>query len=65
MTVSPIPAPPQSNANLLSIDSKTVKPLLDASEVISSVPPSISEAVDPLDYDYSNMELPPSLPNLE
>ena len=65
MTVSPIPAPPQSNANLLSIDSKTVKPSLDASEVISSAPPSISEAVDPLDYDYSNMELPPSLPNLE
>lgn len=65
ITVSPIPAPPQSTANLLSIDNKTVKPLLDVSEVVSSAPPSVAEEEDPLDYDYSNMELPPSLPNLE
>jgi hypothetical protein len=62
-TASPIPPPPlQSSVNLLSVDNKTVKPLTDASEV---APPSIAEEEDPSDYDYSNMELPPSLPNLE
>jgi hypothetical protein len=65
-TASPVPAPPQSSANLLTVDNKTAKPLVDASKVVPSAPaPSVPEEEDPLDYDYSHMELPPSLPNLE
>ncbi len=65
-TVSPIPAPPQSSANLLPVDNKTAKPLVDAGKIVSSAPgPSVPEEEDPLDYDYTHMELPPSLPNLE
>ncbi|XP_046453214.1 uncharacterized protein LOC124200900 isoform X1 [Daphnia pulex] len=66
-TASPIPAPPpQSSANLLPVDNKTAKPLVDAGKVVSSAPgPSVPEEEDSLDYDYTHMELPPSLPNLE
>lgn len=67
-TASPIPAPPpQSSANLLPVDNKTAKPLVDAAgKVVSSAPgPSVPEEEDSLDYDYTHMELPPSLPNLE
>ena len=54
------PVPPQSSGNFLPID-KTAKP--DAHFAPSG--PLVAQE-EPLDYDdYSNMELPPSLPNLE
>lgn len=63
VTVSPITAP--SSANFLPMDNKTAKPMTDASQVVPLAPPTLAEEDEPLDYDYSNMELPPSLPNLE
>lgn len=56
--------PQQTSANILVVDNnKVAKPLPDA-QSSSSLAPS-QDQQDPLDYDYSNMELPPSLPNLE
>ncbi len=59
---SPIPAPPQSSGNFLPIDMKAPKP---DGQFVPSAAPALTEEEEPLDYDYSNMELPPSLPNLE
>ncbi|KAK4008134.1 hypothetical protein OUZ56_013287 [Daphnia magna] len=65
-TAPPMAAPPPSSANLLPVvENKTAKPMADAGQVVPLVPPMLAEEEEPLDYDYSNMELPPSLPNLE
>ncbi|KAI9554009.1 hypothetical protein GHT06_019281 [Daphnia sinensis] len=65
-TAAPVSAPTPSNANVLPVDNKTAKPTADAGQVVPLVPPTLAEEEEePLDYDYSNMELPPSLPNLE
>ena len=58
-----VPAAPQSSGNFLPIDNKVAKPLPDGQTLPSTPLAAVEE--EPLDYDYSNMELPPSLPNLE
>lgn len=61
---SPIPAPPQTSGHFLPMDNKMAKPSTDGQGVAAPTSTAVEE--DPLDYDdYSNMELPPSLPNLE
>ncbi|XP_057374863.2 uncharacterized protein LOC130695822 isoform X1 [Daphnia carinata] len=64
-TAAPVAAPPPTNANVMPVDNKTAKPMADAGQAVPLVPPMLAEEEEPLDYDYSNMELPPSLPNLE
>lgn len=61
----PAPAPPHSSTtHFLPVDNKVTGQTLSTSTTLAPVDAQVEEE-EPIDYDYPNMELPPSLPNLE
>lgn len=61
----PAPAPPHSSTtHFLPVDNKVTGQTISTSTTLAPVDAQVEEE-EPIDYDYPNMELPPSLPNLE